>query len=91
VPNKHIAALSANPNAAALKARAEESAAQLGGKVVDFVFDERKNLAFVTIETPDQVKLTFAQVAESLVDLDPEGIYWIGPLNVSVPGSEEAS
>ena len=63
----------------------------LGGRVVDFVFDERKGLAFVTIETPDEVKLTFAEVAASLADIDPDGIYWIGPLNIFVPEGAEAS
>ena len=91
VPNKHRAAFSTNPNADELHQRVSEGADRLGGEVVDFVFDERKGLAFVTIQTPDEVKLTFGDVAASLADIDPDGIYWIGPLNILVPEGAEAS
>ena len=90
VPNKHRAAFSTNPNRAELEQRVREGAVELlGGRVVDFDFDERKGLAFVTIETPDEKTLRFADVAK-LAD-DPDGIYWIGPLNVFVPADAEAS
>jgi hypothetical protein len=89
VPNKHRAAFSTNPDADTLFERVSEGAVELGGRVVDFDFDERKGLAFVTIETPDEKTLRFADVAK-LAD-DPDGIYWIGPLNVLVPEGAEAS
>jgi hypothetical protein len=63
----------------------EESAERLEGTVDEFLFDERKNLAFVTIKTPDEATVTFAQVVDSLSDLDPAGIYELGPLNIYLP------
>jgi hypothetical protein len=91
VPNSHKAAVSANPNAVKLRELANGSAERLGGSVVEFLFDDRKNVAYVTFKTPDDVRVTFAQVAESLADIDPDGIYWIGPLNIYEPDGEAAS
>jgi hypothetical protein len=43
----------------------------------------------VTIETPDEKTLRFAEVAK-LAD-DPDKIYWIRPLNVFVPEGAKTS
>lgn len=85
MPNHHKLRLSTNPNASKLRERVEESAERLEGTVDEFLFDERKNLAFVTIKTPDEATVTFAQVVDSLSDLDPAGIYELGPLNIYLP------
>ena len=81
------ARIQTEPNSSSACAKAQFEL--LRGRVVDFDFDERKGLAFVTIETPDEVRLKFADVA-ALAD-DPDGIYWIGPLNIFVPEGAEAS
>jgi hypothetical protein len=90
VPNHHKLLLSTNPNASALREKVEASAASLEGTVDEFRFDQRKNLAFVTITTADDVTVTFAQVVKSLSELDPDGIYALGPLNIHI-AEEQAS
>jgi hypothetical protein len=85
VPNKHKLLLSTNPNASELKKQAERVAEEIGGEIFEFLFDERKNLAYVTIYTEHDDQVSFAQIAGLLSEIDPAGIYGIGPLNVHIP------
>jgi hypothetical protein len=82
VPNKHKMLLSTNPNASELRERAQGVAAAIDGSLEEFLFDGKKNLAYVTISTQDDVRVSFAQIAGLLSEIDPDGIYGIGPLNV---------
>jgi hypothetical protein len=85
VPNKHKLLLSTNPNASELKKQAEHVAEEIGGEIFEFLFDERKNLAYVTIYTEHDDQVSLAQIAGLLSEIDPAGIYGIGPLNVHIP------
>jgi hypothetical protein len=74
--------LSTNPSPSDLQERAERVAEEIDGEVVEFLFDERKHLAYVTIQTEHENPVKFAQIAALLEEIDPDGIYGIGPLNV---------
>jgi hypothetical protein len=89
VPNRHRIILSTNPDEATLRERAEALAREIDPEAsVDFLFDRRKNLAFVTISTPTDEDVKFKDLVDSLSDIDPKNIYAIGPINIHV---DEAS
>lgn len=50
------------------------------GKVTQFLYDERKDLGFVTIETPGEEDLSFEEVSGLLNDPPP---YQVGPINLA--------
>jgi hypothetical protein len=76
--------LSTNPSPSNLLERAERVAEEIGGQVEEFLFDGKKHLAYVTIRTDHDNPVTFAQIVALLEEIDPDGIYGIGPLNVWV-------
>jgi len=80
VPKSHKSVLSGNPtDGETLKAWANENLGDRG-KVTELLFDERKNLAFMTIETPGEEDLSFEEVSGLLGDLPK---YQIGPINLA--------
>ena len=102
MPNRHRLILSTNPNEATLRERAKALARKIDPDAhVDFLFDRRKNLAFVTIKTPTDEDVTFAQLlgliseidseADDGTKMDPANIYVIGPININVPDEDQAS
>jgi len=77
VPKSHKIAVPGNPvEGADLK---EKVTASLGdvGTVTEFLFDSKKNLAVVTIETEEDV--SFEEVTRQLGDLP---LYQVGPINL---------
>jgi len=80
VPKSHRIVIPGNPTTGEdLKQRTSDN---LGGKgkITEFIFDERKHLAFVTIETPGEDDLSFEEVSRLLGDLPP---YQVGPINLT--------
>lgn len=85
MPNSHKLALTTNPNAEVLLARARDLADRFEGSLVEFLYHGRKGVAFIAVETTDERgELTFKELVEALSDLglDPAGIETIGPINV---------
>jgi hypothetical protein len=79
VPKSHKIVVPGSPTTGEdLKKRTAE---YLGdrGEITEFLFDERKSLAFVTIETPGEENLSFEEVSRLLGDLP----YQVGPLNLT--------
>lgn len=80
VPKSHRIVVPGNPTTGEeLKQRTSDNLGDQG-KITEFVFDERKHLAFVTIETPGEDDLSFEEVSRLLGDLPP---YQVGPINLT--------
>jgi hypothetical protein len=80
VPKSHRIVVPGNPTTGEdLKQRTSDNLGDRG-KVIEFLFDERKHLAFVTIETPGEDDLSFEEVSRLLGDLPP---YQVGPINLT--------
>jgi hypothetical protein len=79
VPKSHKVALPGNPlERGPLR---EEVTAKLGdrGRIIEFLFDPKKNLAEVTIETEPDEDLSFEEVIHLLGDFP---LYQVGPINL---------
>jgi hypothetical protein len=79
VPKSHRIALPGNPvEGAALREKVTESLEDRG-RIVEFLFDPKKNLAEVTIETESDEDLSFEEVTHLLGDFS---LYQVGPINL---------
>ena len=79
MPKSHRIALPGNPvEGAALREKVTESLEDRG-RIVEFLFDPKKNLAEVTIETESDEDLSFEEVTHLLGDFS---LYQVGPINL---------
>ena len=81
MPKSHIIAFPGNPvDGPALR---ENVTAGLDdrGRIVEFLFDSKKNLAVVTIETEGDDDLSFEEVLKLLGGVSP---YQVGPINLEM-------
>ena len=86
MPKSHRIAFPGNPVEGAelrkmLTAALESRARSLEnrGRIIEFLFDPKKNLADVTIETERDEDLSFADVLDLIGDVRP---YQVGPINL---------
>jgi hypothetical protein len=78
VPKSHRIALPGNPVEGA-DLRKKVAASLERGRIIEFLFDPKKNLADVTIETEEDDDLSFQEVLDLLGDVPP---YQVGPINL---------
>jgi hypothetical protein len=78
VPKSHRIALPGNPVEGA-DLREKVAASLERGRIIEFLFDPKKNLADVTIETEEDDDLSFQEVLDLLGDVPP---YQVGPINL---------
>lgn len=79
MPKSHRIALSGNPvEGSALREKVTASLEDRG-RIIEFLFDPKKNLADVTIETEGDEDLSFEEVTHLLRDFP---LYQVGPINL---------
>jgi hypothetical protein len=79
VPKSHRIAFPGNPvDGAALREQVTASLDERA-RIIEFLFDPKKNLAEVTIETEPDDDLSFQEVVDLLGDVPP---YQVGPINL---------
>jgi hypothetical protein len=79
VPKSHRIALPGNPvEGSALREKVTASLEDRG-RIIEFLFDPKKNLADVTIETEGDEDLSFEEVTHLLGDFP---LYQVGPINL---------
>ena len=82
MPKSHIIALPGNP-VEGKDLRDEVTKSLERGRIVEFLYDSKKNLATVTIETKEDEDLSFEEVTRLLGAFS---LYQVGPINLeSIP------
>ena len=79
MPKSHKVALPGNPVEGADLRDKVTSSLDGRGRIIEFLFDPKKNLADVTIETAGDEDLSFEEVTHLLGDIP---LYQVGPINL---------
>jgi hypothetical protein len=79
MPKSHKVALPGNPVEGAALRENVTASLEHRGRIIEFLFDPKKNLAEVTIETDGDEDLSFEDVTHLLGDFP---LYQVGPINL---------
>jgi hypothetical protein len=79
VPKSHKIAFPGNPVEGPELRKNVTAGLDERAKIIEFLFDPKKNLAEVTIETEEDEDLSFQEVVDLLGDVSP---YQVGPINL---------
>jgi hypothetical protein len=79
VPKSHRIAFPGNPHQGADLRATVTASLDSRARIIEFLFDQKKNLAEVTIETEPDEDLSFAEVLDLLGEVPP---YQVGPINL---------
>jgi hypothetical protein len=86
MPKSHKIVFTTNPiGGKDMKKRIKKAVGELHpkGSVTEVLVDDPKSLAFVTVETPDDVSLSFDDVAR-LAQAADVALYAVGPINLDL-------
>jgi hypothetical protein len=79
VPKSHKVAFPGNPVEGSELRKNVTAGLDERAKIIEFLFDPKRNLAEVTIETEEDEDLSFQDVVELLGEVSP---YQVGPINL---------
>ena len=79
MPKSHRIALPGNPLEGSGLREKVTASLEDRGRIIEFLFDPKKNLADVTIETEGNEDLSFEEVTHLLGDFP---LYQVGPINL---------
>lgn len=79
MPKSHKVAIPGNPVQGPDLREKVTASLDRRARIIEFLFDPKKNLADLTIETEQDEDLSFAEVVDLLGDLPP---YQVGPINL---------